>query len=274
MFASCLFAAVLAGYCTSSLSVPAVGPEEPRQAKWGGQATSGADTDDTVVAMKVYVVTLERDTADHFLALAGFKELSGKLAVLTEDQVTNWLAVFDHDLVAWCTTTITPSHGFMVANGYAAELADGDQYALKAAAGAQPEVSLDRTQSLFLGVGRREESIKTALSGHITPWVSADHDRIGLDIDVARTSVYGSAPAACKLTVNENIAVPDGRTAVVYMGRARGENLYKCAVPVLSDLPYVGGLFAGGAYFSGERDVFLFVTPKVMSSRPYIRSAW
>src|SRR5262249_10140804 len=132
---------------------------------------------------------------------------------------------------------------------------------------AKAEGTEDRMQSLWLGVGDRHERIKNGLMAEVTPVLAADQESMQLEISAAWTAVYGqsnSEPIASTLKLDKGVNVPKGQTVGYHLGRTEGENVYDYAVPVLSDIPGLTGLFTGTAYFHGQRDVFLLVTPQTM----------
>ncbi|HYV35931.1 MAG TPA: hypothetical protein VE988_09525 [Gemmataceae bacterium] len=243
-------------------------------------ARKASEEKNSELAVDIKVICLERDTADHFLALAGFQEITGcgpdsfaKVATLTDVNYQTWLAVFEHDLLSKLTIDTVDLPTVVASSGETAAFEFGGEQAIQAAATADPQVSKDRMQSFFFLTGAHDSAAQVGFTGAVTPTVAADGESFHVTINMTRivhhVGAYDKKPHAGKLTLDQMQAIAQGQTAVFHIGTTRGENLYTYALPGLSDLPKIGDMFQVHASFQGEREVFVLVTPRVVPKLPY-----
>ncbi len=107
---------------------------------------------------------------------------------------------------------------------------------------------------------------KAVLSIKVTPQITPD-DRIIMDLNVSKDTVgqiFNNIPSVDTREVQTQVLVNNGDTIVlggIYETETRDE-LDK--VPVLGDLPLIGGMFRHTAETIEKQELLIFVTPKIL----------
>ena len=111
------------------------------------------------------------------------------------------------------------------------------------------------------------------LSLAVTPRITPD-GKVIMDLEVKKDSVgqiFAGIPSIDTKKVLTQIQVDDGDTAVlggIYEQTSRND---VDKVPVLGDIPYVGGLFRKNARQDDKTELLIFITPKILKDSLSIR---
>lgn len=71
-------------------------------------------------------------------------------------------------------------------------------------------------------------------------------------------------PAISTLHLNRTLRIPDGKTAVLHLGKQMIEERTEHGPPILRDIPYVGRLFRNIGYGLETQHVLVLVTPRIV----------
>lgn len=122
-------------------------------------------------------------------------------------------------------------------------------------------------QSAADGGGTDTEFKEAVLKLEVTPQITPD-DRVLMDLSItkdAATIVAGSPePAISKQEVETTVLVDNGETVVLGGVFERTRTKAQAKVPVFGDLPYVGILFRQTRTVDENRELLIFVTPKIV----------
>ncbi len=104
----------------------------------------------------------------------------------------------------------------------------------------------------------------------VTPHIN-DNNRITLDLHPEVSDLSSQATVQGGVIINTSeadtrVMVGNGETAVIGgLIRANTTTLHR-GVPVLKDIPLVGGLFRGSSEVKEKRELLIFVTPRIINS--------
>jgi general secretion pathway protein D len=88
--------------------------------------------------------------------------------------------------------------------------------------------------------------------------------RVSQEVNAATAEVAFDAPVISTRTIQTQLLVRDGLTAVLGGLADRQDEITRSGVPLLSSLPFVGGLFGRRVTRSSETELFVFLTPTVI----------
>ncbi|MHC4517597.1 MAG: type II secretion system protein GspD, partial [Planctomycetota bacterium] len=97
----------------------------------------------------------------------------------------------------------------------------------------------------------------------ITPEKRVDME-IRVDLSQLTTEVVNSQPVTSKVETKTNMIVRDGETIMLGGMLFEKDTLVKRKLPLLGDLPLVGGLFQHNDLEQGNTELIVFVTPFVI----------
>jgi general secretion pathway protein D len=86
------------------------------------------------------------------------------------------------------------------------------------------------------------------------------------EISQATGETQFSAPVISSRETVTQVLVADGQTIVIGGLRDRVHDQIRTGIPVLSDIPLLGGLFGGTKTRTTETELFLFITPTILAS--------
>ena len=149
----------------------------------------------------------------------------------------------------------------LAANNERAEILVGSQ---------RPFVQVSR--SLPTDAPQRDQVVQykdvgTRLS--VRPTISADGYvmlEVVQEVNAVTTETAFDAPVISTRSVQTRLLVKDGQTAVLGGLSDRQRDTNRSGVPLLSSLPLIGGLFGRASRRSTETELFLFLTPRVLTS--------
>lgn len=101
----------------------------------------------------------------------------------------------------------------------------------------------------------------------IIPTISADGYvmlQVAQEIDAATAEQQFDAPVISTRSVETRLLVKDGRTIVIGGLIDRQHEVVQSGIPVLSSIPWIGGLFGRAHRGRNETELFLFLTPRVI----------
>lgn len=104
----------------------------------------------------------------------------------------------------------------------------------------------------------------------VSPHIN-DNNRITLDLHPEVSDLSSQATVQGGVIINTSeadtrVMVQNGETAVIGGLIRSNETTLVRGVPVLKDLPLVGGLFRGSSRVKEKRELLIFVTPRIISS--------
>lgn len=122
-------------------------------------------------------------------------------------------------------------------------------------------------QSAADGGGTDTEFKEAVLKLEVTPQITPD-DRVLMELSISKDApqlVAGSPePAISKQEVETTVLVDNGETVVLGGVFERTTSKAEGKVPVFGDLPYVGFLFRQTQTIDENRELLIFVTPKII----------
>jgi len=101
----------------------------------------------------------------------------------------------------------------------------------------------------------------------IIPTISADGYvmlQVAQEIDAATSEQQFNAPIISTRSVETRLLVKDGRTIVIGGLIDRQREVTQSGIPILSSIPWLGGLFGRAHRARTETELFLFLTPRVI----------
>jgi general secretion pathway protein D len=101
----------------------------------------------------------------------------------------------------------------------------------------------------------------------IIPTISADGYvmlQVAQEIDAATAEQQFDAPVISTRSVETRLLVKDGRTIVIGGLIDRQKEVVQSGIPILSSIPWIGGLFGRAHRGHTETELFLFLTPRVI----------
>lgn len=147
----------------------------------------------------------------------------------------------------------------LAANNEAAEILVGSQRPFIQVQRALPTDAPLRDQVVqFKDVGTRL-NVRPTISddGYVTL-------RVAQEVNAATAEVAFDAPVISTRTIQTQLLVRDGHTAVLGGLADRQRDETRAGVPILSSIPVIGGLFGRHVTRTTETELFVFLTPRVI----------
>jgi general secretion pathway protein D len=88
--------------------------------------------------------------------------------------------------------------------------------------------------------------------------------QVAQEVNAATAEVAFDAPVISTRSVHTQLLVKDGQTAVLGGLVDRQHDITKSGLPLLSDVPVIGGLFGKQIERVTETELFIFLTPRVL----------
>jgi general secretion pathway protein D len=88
--------------------------------------------------------------------------------------------------------------------------------------------------------------------------------RVAQEVNAATAEVAFDAPVISTRTIQTQLLVKDGHTAVLGGLADRQRDETRAGVPFLSSLPLIGGLFGSHIRHTTETELFVFLSPRVI----------
>jgi len=88
--------------------------------------------------------------------------------------------------------------------------------------------------------------------------------RVTQEVNAATAEVAFDAPVISTRTIQTQLLVRDGHTAVLGGLADKQRDVTRAGVPVLSGIPLIGGLFGRQIKHATETELFVFLTPRVI----------
>lgn len=164
--------------------------------------------------------------------------------------------------------TILSRPVLLAANNENAEILVGSQRPFIQVQRALPTDAPLRDQVVqFKDVGTRL-SVRPTISddGYVTL-------RVSQEVNAATAEVAFDAPVISTRTIQTQLLVKDGHTAVLGGLTDHQRDETRAGVPFLSSLPLVGGLFGKQVQHTTDTELFVFLTPRVIRSDDELDSA-
>jgi len=157
--------------------------------------------------------------------------------------------------------TILSRPVLLAANNESAEIMVGSQRPFIQVQRALPTDAPIRDQVVqFKDVGTRL-SVRPTISddGYVTL-------RVSQEVNAATAEVAFDAPVISTRTIQTQLLVKDGHTAVLGGLADQQRDETRAGVPILSSLPFIGGLFGRQIRHTTDTELFVFLTPRVIRS--------
>jgi general secretion pathway protein D len=84
------------------------------------------------------------------------------------------------------------------------------------------------------------------------------------EVSNATTEVAFNAPVISTRSVQTQLLVRDGQTVALGGLTSRQSDVTQGGLPLLSSIPWIGGLFGHSAHTTTETELFVFLTPRVI----------
>lgn len=207
---------------------------------------------------------------------SGNTQVSGSTTGLgTTDFVLKVMQLGNADMTA--TLTAAASRGdvqilsrpvLLAANNESAEILVGSQRPFIQVQRALPTDAPLRDQVIqFKDVGTRL-SVRPTISddGYVTL-------RVAQEVNAATAEVAFDAPVISTRTIQTQLLVKDGQTAVLGGLADRQKEETRAGVPLLSSLPLIGGLFGRLTHRTTETELFVFLSPRVLRNDEDLQAA-
>jgi general secretion pathway protein D len=238
---------------------------------------------DVEVAVEMRIVNISSELAAEFRSMGGFeaeKSGSGKkpVAHLTDKEVYLWLRVFQNDSA---TGTMQAPKVTML-NGQHAEVVVANKREFIT----EYRVTCEKD---LVAVKPHRETVEVGMRCGFLPTVSADRRTVQVQVDFRDTELDGPVaekpvvvraghkdgtkaemqatlqqPKLLTVAFKQACNIPDGRTMVVSLGQVTVDVQTEAALPVLSKVPYVCRLVRDCGVTRETREVFLFITPRII----------
>jgi len=108
---------------------------------------------------------------------------------------------------------------------------------------------------------------KATLSLKVKPQITPD-DNVMMDVNVTKDSVgaatYNGVPTIDTNKVSTQVLVENGGTVVIGGVYAQTDTTAVNKVPVLGDVPVLGGLFRSTTRVDNKSELLIFISPKIM----------
>jgi general secretion pathway protein D len=86
------------------------------------------------------------------------------------------------------------------------------------------------------------------------------------EVNSATNETQFEAPVISTREAETDVLVRDGQTVVIGGMRERQHEVVKTGIPLLSALPIVGGIFGSQNRSTTETELFIFITPRILST--------
>lgn len=156
----------------------------------------------------------------------------------------------------------------LAANNESAEILVGSQRPFVQVQRALPTDNAARDQIIqFKDVGTRL-TVRPTISddGYVTL-------RVAQEVNAATAEVAFDAPVISTRTIETQLLVKDGQTAVLGGLTDSQKEETRAGVPILSSLPIIGGLFGRLVKRTTETELFVFLSPRVIRSDEDLQDA-
>jgi len=156
----------------------------------------------------------------------------------------------------------------LAANNESAEILVGSQRPFIQVQRALPTDAPIRDQVVqFKDVGTRL-TVRPTISddGYVTL-------RVAQEVNAATAEVAFDAPVISTRTIETQLLVRDGQTAVLGGLADRQREETRAGIPLLSSLPLIGGLFGRMTHHTTETELFVFLSPRVIRNDEDLQSA-
>jgi general secretion pathway protein D len=110
------------------------------------------------------------------------------------------------------------------------------------------------------------KDVGTKLS--VRPTISADGYvmlQVTQEVSAATTETQFDAPVISTRSVQTQLLLKDGQTVILGGLSDRQRDVSQQGVPILSSIPLIGGLFGRASRRTTETELFLFITPRIIS---------
>jgi general secretion pathway protein D len=147
----------------------------------------------------------------------------------------------------------------LTANNERAEIVVGSQRPFVQLSRALPTDAVVRDQIV------QYKDVGTKLS--VRPTISGDGSvqlEVAQEVSSATSETQFNAPVISTRSVRTQLLVHDGQTIVLGGLTDREREATQGGLPLLSSLPFLGGLFGHGSRRTSETELFLFLTPRVI----------
>ncbi len=109
------------------------------------------------------------------------------------------------------------------------------------------------------------KTVEVGLKFQCTPTVSADGQSIQLKMETEYTSPSGTVPHPINRVSNSSIvALPEGNSALVFLGNQKAVEKFETRVQALSQLPYLDRLTRTVGVKPVEQEVYQIVTARLL----------
>jgi type IV pilus assembly protein PilQ len=110
---------------------------------------------------------------------------------------------------------------------------------------------------------------KIGIELRVTPHIN-ESDLITLDLrpqvsDLASTASQSAGVIINTTEADTRVMVRDNETAVIGGLIRSNETRFESGVPVLKEIPVLGGLFRSSSVSDSKRELLIFVTPRIIS---------
>jgi general secretion pathway protein D len=211
------------------------------------------------------------------LKSAGKMETGGSgqdTAVFTDKELYPWLKLFQNERA----TNLMQTPKTTMFNGQRALVTVSTQQSFLT----EYKIARDKDK---LTVVPQHEVVDVGLKSIMLPTVSADLRSVRLAVDFRSTALLGAAaevPVAIKvgagkefrgtvqipqvetLTCKQTCVIPDGQTMAVSLGQVMVDARTEFPTEFVSRIPYLSRLLRNVGYSREAREVFLFITPRVI----------
>jgi general secretion pathway protein D len=157
--------------------------------------------------------------------------------------------------------TIVSRPVVIAANNQEAEILVGSQ---------RPFVQVSR--SLPTDAASRDQIVQYKDVGtklRVLPTISADGYvmlQVTQEVNTATTETQFNAPIISTRSVQTELLIKSGQTVALGGLTDRQRDRTQSGIPILSSIPLLGGLFGQATRKSNETELFLFLTPRVITS--------
>ena len=114
-------------------------------------------------------------------------------------------------------------------------------------------------------VSADRRSVRMDLKANLVP-----AQRPSIAVNPAAVEIEGLTPfrTSSPIAVNETFIAPDGQT-VVFAAGTRSETVFETSkIPILGDLPMLGGLFTNDSSWEKKEHVLVVVAPRLLQRKP------
>jgi general secretion pathway protein D len=164
--------------------------------------------------------------------------------------------------------TILSRPVILTANNESAEILVGSQ---------RPFIQVQR--SLTTETPQRDQIVQFKDVGTrlaVRPTISDDGYvtlRVAQEVNAATAEVAFDAPVISTRTIQTQLLVRDGQTAVLGGLADRQQDKTRAGVPILSSIPIIGGLFGRHTSRTTETELFVFLSPRVIRTDEDLQDA-